>query len=614
MSRARRGTPVLLALCLLLAACAGIPSSGMTEVPDRAVAPADAYVHVRVPGPEPGLDPRTVVARFLAASAGFDEDFATARRFLSASAATSWQPSAGILVVDALTPEKGGDPTSPQQVERGTALGRLDGGRYVPLPAPVKVRLTFSLVDAAVQGGSAEWRVGALSGAPVEGAADALGEIDLSTGLVLDRASVAYALAPLNLWWLTPDHQRLVPEPVFLPQGRGSLATALVQLLLAGPPTRLQGAVTTAVPRGTVLQQPVTLDTSTAQVQLSGLDALSAAQRELLGAQLSATLTQSDLGADLELGIDKVALATGVGAPVDVTGLAAGYDPAPKAEKTVLAVRLDKKHPGVRAGQVVVATVGGSSATAYSGLRGRALSFPVRTGVGRAGVVRSAALGGTGRRELVLDDGTGLAPRTVYTGRGSLAAPSFDGTGWLWSGDTATGQLLVVAPGSTEVGQVPLDLGALAQRYGVPRLSLKLVHVAPDGARVAVVLTTGKQRDVVVVLPVVRREATPVPLLGEALPLASTGDQVVRDVEWAQPSSVALLTSNPGSKAQPSFRVVPVGRVSSTVDETAGAETVAVSANPDQPPVLGLPGTGGQLQLLKGKTFGAGLTQPSFQE
>ena len=50
---------------------------------------------MRAPGPDPGLSPRAVVNRFLAASTGFDESFATARQFLTPSARGQWAPDAG---------------------------------------------------------------------------------------------------------------------------------------------------------------------------------------------------------------------------------------------------------------------------------------------------------------------------------------------------------------------------------------------------------------------------------------------------------------------------------------------------------------------------------------
>ena len=75
---ARRPLLALLA-CLLLAACSGVPTSGVATVPERPFRAADAYVHVRAPGPEPDLTPLGVLNRFLVASGGFDSALARVR-------------------------------------------------------------------------------------------------------------------------------------------------------------------------------------------------------------------------------------------------------------------------------------------------------------------------------------------------------------------------------------------------------------------------------------------------------------------------------------------------------------------------------------------------------
>ena len=82
---------------------------------------------------------------------------------------------------------------------------------------------------------------------------------------------VRVATRARSLYFLTPDRQTLVPDPVFLPVNLppGQVATQLVQELLKGPTSRFGNGVVSAAPPGTQVNVSVPVELSTATVALS---------------------------------------------------------------------------------------------------------------------------------------------------------------------------------------------------------------------------------------------------------------------------------------------------------------------------------------------------------
>jgi hypothetical protein len=95
------------------------------------------------------------------------------------------------------------------------------------------------------------------------------------------------------VYFLDPGQDVVVPDVVLLPR-RPGLADALVRRLLSGPTAYLAPAVRSAMPKGTVLRSPVTIDQDgVAIVDLSApAGATAAIDRQALSAQLVWTLRQ----------------------------------------------------------------------------------------------------------------------------------------------------------------------------------------------------------------------------------------------------------------------------------------------------------------------------------
>ncbi|MDI5982913.1 GerMN domain-containing protein, partial [Amycolatopsis magusensis] len=122
------------------------------------------------------------------------------------------------------------------------------------------------------------WRIAGLPG-------------DDKAGLLLTKDDVERAMRTVNLYFFAPDRRTLVPNGVFLPVvNRQTLPTQLVQALLTGPTSWLNGAVDTAFPEGTRLRRSVQIDKDVATVDLTGQ--ARGGDVERMSAQLSWTMRQ----------------------------------------------------------------------------------------------------------------------------------------------------------------------------------------------------------------------------------------------------------------------------------------------------------------------------------
>ena len=96
----RRVMVLALATCLTLAGCTSLPTSS-SPAPFDVSARDGSGIQFSAEGPTDGADAATLVNDFLlACAAGPQDDYTTARLFLTAASARSWQPETEILVYD----------------------------------------------------------------------------------------------------------------------------------------------------------------------------------------------------------------------------------------------------------------------------------------------------------------------------------------------------------------------------------------------------------------------------------------------------------------------------------------------------------------------------------
>ncbi|MEU9838309.1 LpqB family beta-propeller domain-containing protein [Actinomadura sp. NPDC048032] len=277
----RRLTCLLAVAVLVLggAGCANVPSGGQVvsgKPAERAERVDDPYVRLIPVKPRPEWGPAQIVSGFLSASASFDDGHKVAKQYLSGQ--TSWNP--GLRPFVTVLASRITDPhviksSGNQATVRvtGEELGTITAdGQYTASPKALDATFQLTRTPQGV------WRIAGLPG-------------DDKAGLLLTKDDVERAMRTVNLYFFAPDRRTLVPNGVFLPVvNRQTLPTQLVQALLTGPTSWLNGAVDTAFPEGTRLRRSVQIDKDVATVDLTGQ--ARGGDVERMSAQLSWTMRQ----------------------------------------------------------------------------------------------------------------------------------------------------------------------------------------------------------------------------------------------------------------------------------------------------------------------------------
>ncbi|MDO5681615.1 MAG: hypothetical protein Q4G46_02135, partial [Propionibacteriaceae bacterium] len=97
----RRGVVLLVvALSLMLSACARIPTAGPVEPADGPSRLPEVSVEVAAEPPMPGGSPRLIVEGFLQAMANYQQGYAIARLYVATDVRDAWRPESGITVYE----------------------------------------------------------------------------------------------------------------------------------------------------------------------------------------------------------------------------------------------------------------------------------------------------------------------------------------------------------------------------------------------------------------------------------------------------------------------------------------------------------------------------------
>lgn len=534
-----------------LGGCSEIPTSGPVERGEEVRAAVDEPAVRMLPrDPVAGQTPRDVVAGFLEASASFENDHEVARRFLTPEAAAEWDASAGVTVVDdspsyRLQLVPGGVRLRAQQVARISADGALTPRGEVDIERSFKLD---KIGDT--------WRI-----------------TDLAPGLILDRIEVSLTYRAFEINFMNPEGTLLVPDPVYLPFDLAGSATGLVQSLLGGPTRWLRPAVTTMIPSDTSLVvDAVPIDNGVARVDLSSeFFDTDVTEREQAAAQITTTLLGlSSTVTGVAITVEGEPLQLPTAPPVMSRDTWEGYDP-------------DALTPALggiftRSGTVRRLTAEGST--------------PVEgpLGAGQRAVVEPSQSwdGGTitalnERRTHLLVTNPFLSARVEeqLSGRRMLPA-SIDSVGRVWAVD---------------VGGRKLRVRALAENSGWESVAvhrypgrLSAFRVSADGTRVAIVVERGTARDthgVLLVGRVVRRADG---LQVQAFRRIERTLADVRDVSWADASSLVVQGATAGSVLEPT--VVNIDRTVAPVSGAPAVDVTSVSAAPGLPVLIDTPDAG----------------------
>ncbi|CAN5216763.1 LpqB family beta-propeller domain-containing protein [soil metagenome] len=512
--RTGSGVGLAMAAALLLAGCVGIPTSGGVQTGPVIDTPLDPDFVVLPSDPRAGSTQDDILAGFMQAVRGPQNDYAVARKFLTKTLAESWDPDARVDIRTApaaTTADPAGD--SLDYTFTGRASVDADG-RYSEQSAPASQTLSFAFTKE-----NGEWRISQ--------AAD---------GIVLSQSSFNVVFTEQALFYFDPSRTYLVPDVRWFPS-RATVPVRIVRALLAGPANWLgNGVVSTAFPVATVLgSKSVVVQAGTATVDLSK-EALSASpqDRGLMRQQLAATLGVSTVDMTVN-GLELAApdVSTAVFPPsVDLSPLLG----------TASAIGFDS----------------GEGITPIAGLSSKLLAAGA-TSVTLTNDKQSAAFLGSGGVAFLARNSSEQA--LPLDSRGGLVAPTIDPFLFVWSAQAGSAATLTTFGADGVEHPVQSGLPADAR--------LVSMDLSRDGTRLLVYLDT----DVgprLFVAGVIRGQGNVPSALGQlnALPVSSNPPI---DATWVDDRKVAIVAQD-GAVA--SVTLFEIGGPSSPLGQLADAVSI----------------------------------------
>jgi hypothetical protein len=539
------------AAVLTLSACSTVPTTSPTVPITQVPARQDADVGIEPLAPEPGASPEDIVRGFIDASASTGRGHPVAREYLTRAAQDSWADAGGVTVIEpgfaAVTRDEGVVRLSARTVgtvdERG--IFTVGGERFVR-------DFTVELVDE-------EWRIA-----------------DPEDGLVVLEPDFERVYDQLNVYFFDPTGRRVVPDPRYLVVGEAQ-PTALVQRLFEGPSPTLRPGVDNPV-QGLALRRPVTVDGSTATVDLTGLPADPDPPLRQISAQLVWTLTQSRIRS-VEVLVEGEDVSLPQVPRAQTTDDWAAYDPD--------AVPID-----------IVGHYVDDVGAVHTAAEGAPVPGPA--GEGAYGLTSAAAAADPDSGELAFlagVDPTDEGPRLLAGGYGdtlaevlgpsdSLIAPTVAATRTeIWTVRNGT-DVVRVRPGNRPQS---VDASALEDFDSVESMQL-----SPDGVRAALVMD-GPAGTALYVATVVPGDPVALRELREVDP--AIADPV--DVTWRTSDTLMLLADNPAEDAVVPYEVGVDGwGLAEVPTANLPGDPTTIAAAPDQQPLVSAGGPDGSAPTI----------------
>ena len=476
-----------LAALALLAGCVSIPTGGgVTTTEIVAEDPDDLLVSLPAL-PTQDASPEEIIADFLRAGRGPQENYKVARAYLTDDFRSTWLPGARTLISSTpISAVSLADNTFSVSVSASAAVDSQ--GRYSTAVPVEQYDLTFGLV----KDDEGQWRI---NSAP--------------DGTVLSPSRFSSIYAPFEVYFFDPTFAYLVPDLRWFRSG--SAGTDVINAMLAGPSDRLgDGSLFSAFPSGTQLDGPPTISSGTATVPLSAdVNAGSSSTHRRMEQQLLQTLRSVASVRDVEITVNDFTLQIPDGGAQPDSTYVVGSDPIGGAEGRVGVLGADgvTAIPGIGRAADAVGATGGSIVSHDRDTI--ALLSPAGVSILRAG----------------------QAPQ-VIDGRPGLVAPSLDPLGYTWSVPAdAPGALFAIGPDAI---QVPVP--------GLPGdARVVSLDVSRDGARLLVALDTAGGPRLIVAGIVRDADLTPTGLVTPLdLPI---GDAELLDAAWVDGLTVVALTA-----------------------------------------------------------------------
>lgn len=510
----------LTSLVVVTAGCAQLPRDGQIHVgPDLQSGLESDYLYYSPGSPTTGATPEEILAGFLNAGTGPQNDYATAREYLGADLKSNWVPNKNVLI------QEGRPEITFDEAYGATVTVKIKAeidaqGRYTQLPSGTTRQFQYKL---SLEGG--QWRI---TSAP---------DMTMVIQPVFDVIFHGY-----SLFFFDNEYQHMVPDLRWFPS-RASTSTRLIAALLDGPSDWLRSGVKSAIPSGTKLSlSAVTVANGVATVDLSNA-ALQASlsERQYMMAQITETLMQLSNVLSVKLLIER--------APQEI----AAFTNPSNFGFANLPVVLQNKN---------LIELSGSNGlnlaafnTAISNVAAK--DFAVTSDRTFAAFVNNKGL-------YTFDSArVGATPQLIYKAKG-LLAPIIDAEGFIWAIPKTKGQPVSVFNKNGE--SVGFYSGWLAGR------SRSGFSLSPEGSR-AVVATAGGA----VYISVVVRDKNGVPI-GFGDPIEPfLLDKKVHKATWLKDSTVALLHDDGNGLSTPI--IATIGGTSFKLPAVENATSVASTSN-----------------------------------
>ncbi|GHH13391.1 LpqB family beta-propeller domain-containing protein [Streptomyces rubradiris] len=560
-ARRRPGRAVACAAlgAVLLAGCASMPDSG--DLRDVESTPRqDTAVRVFAMPPADGAGPGEIMQGFLEALTSDDPEYDTARKYLSADAASRWRPELSTTVLangpsieTDCSPGGREETNSVTCVLTGTRVATVDA-QHAYQPAGGSYRKTLHLTKNPKSG---QWRIDGLP-----------------DGVVMGKSDFQRNYTSVDKYYFASDtavgaggQPVAVADPVFV-RGKVDPMTQMVRALLKGPTTWLGPVVRSSFPTGTALREGVSGLTPDDQNRLTvplNLKASQVATGKCTEMATQLLFTLRNLAPTLEsvelrgAGDERLCELT------EERAEATAWHGSSKHPEYVYFI--DGRHRVVRMPTASTGTgsvaVPGPLGEGGRDLRSVAVSRDEHTAAGVADggaslYVASLASGGSLGEPLVTSDGPTPDER--------LTTPSWDAHGDLWvaDGDPRRPRLYVLEEGEKEA--VPVAVPDLPGRITDAR-------VAADGARIALLVAKdGKQS--LFIGRIQHDDGTGQGISVDGLRSATPDLEQVSAISWAGDSRLLVVGQEQGGVQQMRY----VQADGSTLDGPAPGALTSVKA------------------------------------
>lgn len=495
--RAGRGL-LAAAIVLLLAGCAGLPTSG----PVNAGLPIGEEGEIADPtpiaqGPLPGADPVDIARGFLEASVTPAGNWETAQEFLTEDFAARWKPESSVAIDESLS-SRHYDADSESLDDSATSavvsvqleqVASVDAaGAYTESPG------SSTRVFRLERPKDGEWRIA-----------------EAPDGIVLDADSLQQVYRRYNLQYFDQSWTHLVPDVRWFPR-RPSMATTITRALISGEPSEwLAPAVRTA------FADEIALAGDAVPVDASQVAAVSLTRAALSASPVALARMRTQLEASLAgLGISEVVFSVD-GAPLETDTVSLAQ---PVIDPGLLV--LNDESFGVAVGQELTPI---PALTAQIAKIDEPISAIDVALDGSMAAVQMADHSVWAVRDGATDE---------LDGRADLIAPSVDPFGFTWTVPRAT-------PRALEARGTDVERHLIEQAWP-DATSISQLRVSADGARVAAVITAGGQRGLVVAAVVRDENGVPVRLGDEIRPVTLLKD-AAQGLAWIGSDTLAVLSN-----------------------------------------------------------------------